>query len=137
MQNDILEQEQILCDSIKKLESINKKIAKLTATKEELTSEIIGCLEHDHEGQKSYEFNVWKIEIKTPIVYSLDKKAYERGDFFVPDGFNPIKQSVSYSVDKRLCEQYMNEAPKKVREVLSQLITKKPGKKSVSIKERV
>tara|TARA_R110000868_G_C10972576_1_gene770508 strand:- start:34056 stop:34475 length:420 start_codon:yes stop_codon:yes gene_type:complete len=131
------EQEHCFADSIKELEKVNKQIAKLLVRKDELTETIIGSLEHDHEGQKSYEYGVWKIEVKTPFVYSLNKKLYESGSVKLPDDFNPIKQSVSYSVDKRLCDKFMMDAPKKVRDALAELIDKKPGKAGITIKERV
>jgi hypothetical protein len=131
------EQEHFFSESVTELQKINKQIAKLTLRKEELTQEIIGALEHDHEGQKTYEYQAWKIEVKTPFVYSLNKKLYESGDVKLPDEFNPIKQSISYTVDKRLCDKYMQDAPKKVRDALIGLIDKKPGKAGVVIKERV
>lgn len=134
---DSNQQEQCFVDSIKELEKVNKQLAKLLVRKEELTNLIIGSLDHNHEGQKTYEYDVWKIEVKTPFVYSLNKKLYESGDIKLPDEFNPVKQSVSYSVDKRLCDQYMADAPKKVRDALIELIDKKPGKAGVTIKERV
>jgi hypothetical protein len=137
MQNDTLNQEKCLSESVIELEMINKKLAKLTVRKEELVSQIIGALGHEHEGQRSYEYDVWKIEVKTPFVYSLNKKLYESGDVKLPDEFNPIKQSISYTVDKRLCDKYMQDAPKKVRDALIGLIDKKPGKAGVVIKERV
>ncbi len=131
------EQERCISESIAELQKVNKQLAKLLVRKEELTDQIIGALEHDHEGQKSYEYGVWKIEVKTPFVYSLNKKLYESGDIKLPDDFNPIKESVSYSVDKRLCDKYMMDAPKKVRDALAELIDKKPGKAGITIKERV
>jgi hypothetical protein len=136
MNNNVLEREQVLAESILELEKINKQLAKLTVRKEELTETIIAALGHDHYGQKSYEYDVWKIECKTPSIYSLDKKAYESGSVFIPDGFDPVKSSVSYTVDKRLCDKYMSESPLEVREALGQLITVKPGKASVTIKAR-
>lgn len=93
-----------LNDKIKELECVNKKLAKLTVRKEELTADIIAGLEHDHEGQKSYEFGVWKIECKTPMTYSLNKAPYINGDISLPKEFDPIKQSTTYTVDKKLCE---------------------------------
>jgi len=131
------EQEHCFVDSVKELEKVNKQIAKLLLRKEELTDIIIGSLDHNHEGQKTYEYGVWKIEVKTPFVYSLNKKLYESGDVKIPDNFNPIKESISYSIDKRLCDQYMVDAPKKVRDELAELIDKKPGKAGITIKERV
>lgn len=135
--NPIDEQEHCFSESITELQKVNKQIAKLLVRKEELTEKIIGSLEHDHEGQKSYEYGVWKIEVKTPFVYSLNKKLYESGSLKLPEDFNPIKESVSYSVDKRLCDKYMQEAPKKVRDALAELIDKKPGKAGITIKERI
>ncbi|CAB4151866.1 hypothetical protein UFOVP685_45 [uncultured Caudovirales phage] len=137
MQDSTNEQERFFVDSVKELERVNKQLAKLVLRKEELTEQIISALEHDHEGQKSYEYGVWKIEVKTPFVYSLNKKLYESGSVNLPDDFNPIKESVSYSVDKRLCDKFMTDAPKKVRDALAELIDKKPGKAGITIKERV
>lgn len=131
------EQEHCFVEGITELQKINKQLAKLLLRKEELTQEIIGALEHDHEGQKAYDYGIWKIEVKTPFVYALNKKLYESKKIQIPDEFNPIKESVAYSVDKRLCDEYMIKAPKKVRDALAELIDKKPGKAGITIKERV
>lgn len=123
--------------TIKELEKVNKQLAKLTLRKEELTSMIISGMSHNHEGQRTYEYDVWKVEIKTPITYCLNKKLYESGSIALPDNFNPIKESISYSIDKGLCDKYMLDAPKKVKAALAELIDKKPGKASITIKERM
>ena len=135
--NVTTERERALQESIKGLECINKKIATLIVRKEKLTEMIIGALGHEQEGQKTYEYDVWKIEVKTPCIYSLNKKKYESGDIHIPEEFNPIKQSVSYTIDKRLCDQFMLEAPKDVRDALVELIDKKPGKAGITLKERI
>lgn len=134
--SNAMQQEVGLSDSIKELEKVNKQLARLSLRKEELTSSIVLAMGHNHEGQRSYQHEVWKVEIKTPFVYSLNKKLYESGSIKLPDNFNPIKESVSYSIDKVLCDRYLAEAPKKVRDALVELIDKKPGKASVTIKER-
>jgi hypothetical protein len=131
------EQEHAFSESITELQKVNKQIAKLLVRKDELTELIISSLEHDHEGQKSYEYGAWKIEVKTPFVYSLNKKLYESGSIKLPAEFNPIKESVSYSIDKRLCDKYIIDAPKKVRDSLIELIDKKPGKAGITIKDRI
>jgi hypothetical protein len=136
MMDTTLERQEMLETNIKELASINKKIAKLTVLKEELTAQIIEGFEHNHEGQKSYELGVWKVECKTPMIYSLDKKAYAIDKEKLPEGLNPVKESVSYTVDKKLCEAYIATAPKKVKKLLSDLISKKPGKASVTIKDK-
>lgn len=134
---DSIERDYILDKSIKELGCINKKIAKLLAQKDDITQLIISAFEHEKEGQRTYEYGTYRVEVKTPFVYSLNKSAYESGDYDLPAEFNPIKQSVSYSIDKRLCDDYLQRAPKAVRENLVELIDKKPGKASVSVKERV
>lgn len=121
---------------IRELQKVNKQLAKLTLRKEELTDLIISGMSHNHEGQRTYEYESWKVEIKTPITYVLNKKLYESGNIKLPSTFNPIKESISYSIDKGLCDKFMLDAPKKVRDALAELIDKKPGKASVTIKER-
>jgi len=131
------EQERFFVDCVNELKSINKELEALQLRKEELTHLIIQTLDHAHEGVKTYDYGNMKIEVKTPFVYSLDKKKYESGEFTLPEQFNPVKKSVSYSVDKRLCDRYMNDAPYEVRDILAELIDKKPGKAGITIKERV
>jgi hypothetical protein len=133
---NMVEFTQDLKEYIKELEKVNKQLAKLTLRKEELTDMIISAMSHDHEGQRTYEYDVWKVEIKTPITYCLNKKLYESGNIVLPDSFNPIKESIAYSIDKGLCDKYMLDAPKKVQVALAELIDKKPGKASITIKER-
>lgn len=137
MQDSTNEQERFFVDSINELQKVNKQLSKLTLRKEELTQAIIETLDHEYEGRKTYQYGTWKIEVKTPFVYSLDKKKYESGEFKLPSDFNPVKESVSYSIDKRLCDQFMQDAPKKVRDTLAQLIDKKPSKAGITITERV
>lgn len=131
------EQQSFLSETLEDLRKINKHLAEVGLIKEELTKKVISALQHEHEGQKTYEYGVYKIEVKTPFIYSLNKKLYESKSVVLPKNFNPIKESISYSVDKNLCEKYMEKAPKKVRDALVELIDKKPGKPTVTIKERV
>jgi hypothetical protein len=134
---DTTERMHILEESINELRQINRNIAKLSLRKEALTNVIVGAFGHEKDGQKTYEHGMWKIEIRTPFIYSLNKKLYESGEFKLPTKFNPIKESVSYSIDKRLCEEYLLNSPEKVRNSLVSLIEKKPGKVSIAIKENV
>lgn len=131
--HDLEERRFVLEDSIKKLEAVNKKIAKLTLEKEELTGDIIAALGHQKEGQKTYEVDMWKVTVKTPYIYALDVKSYKNGDVYLDPEFDPIKQTVSYSVDKKLFDSCFRLAPESTRNALTQLITVKPGKASVTV----
>lgn len=134
---DINDQENYLQHHLMDLDKVNKKIAQLMLKKEQLTEKVITVLGHKHEGQKTYEYNIWRIEVKTPCVYSLNKKMYESGNFNIPEEYNPIRKSISYSIDKKLCDKYINDAPKNVRNALTKLIEKKPGKSGIVLKERL
>jgi hypothetical protein len=136
-ENNELQPQQCLDDSIKELSSVNRKLSKLALRKEELAELIINVLGHNHEGQRTYEHSRWKIEVKTPFSYSLNKKLYESGTFVIPEQYNPIKQGVTYTVNARNCDKFLEEAPREVRDMLAELIDKKPGKASVTLKERV
>ncbi len=123
-------------DYILELRRTNQQLEKFVVRKKELTDKIIEVMGHTHKGQKTYEYNAWKIEIKTPCIYSLNKKLYESGDVNLPSSFNPIQEYKSYAIDKRLCDKYIVEAPPEVRKVLVELIDMMPGKASVVVKER-
>ncbi len=132
-----VERHNTLFDAIIELRSVNEKLADLVAKKEELTDLIIGALGHEHEGQKSYEFETWKVEVKTPCIYSLDKKAFAELPHSLPPEFYPIEVSTSYTVNRKIFDHAMNKADDDIKNILVGLITKKPGKPSVNIKDRV
>ena len=134
---DTHEREQTLVESIQELERVNKRLSKLNLEREKLTTNIIEAFSHSHEGQKTYEYDRWKIEIKTPCVYSLNKKLYESGSYELPEDYNPIRTTTAYTINKTLCEEYLKDAPEDVRDSLIALIDKKPGKAGVVIRERV
>jgi hypothetical protein len=123
-------------DRIKKLEAVNKRLAKINLEKEALTAEIIACLGHKKDGQTTYEVSEWKVTVKTPMILSLDTKAYKSGAVYLDEAFNPIQEQVSYKVDRKKFELYMETAPASVRESLTELVTLKPGKASVSVMMR-
>ena len=134
-QIEVNDRVEVLDSSIVQLKKVNKKLAQLLAEKEALTECIIGSIGHAHEGERSYTVGLYTITVKTPMIYSLDKKKYESNDVYLPEEFNPITPATSYRVDKMLCEDYLAVAPRSVRDALLELITKKPGKASVNISD--
>lgn len=128
---------EVLDSSIVRLEQVNKQLAKLLAEKEALAECIISAIGHEHEGERTYTVGLRKVTVKTPMVYSLDKKKYESNEVYLPEQFNPVVPKVSYTIDKRLCEDYLMRAPASVRESLLALITKKPGKANVLVSYNV
>lgn len=126
----------MLRESILELQKVTKKIAQLTQEKEVLIHEIIKALKHKHKGQKSYEFEEFKLEVRTPTIYSLDTKLYEELQESIPEEYNPVKETTSFKIDKKLCDEYLKKAPDDVKSLLIDLIEEKPGKANVVVKYR-
>ncbi len=133
-QVELKNQERALIDLAKNIEKVNAKIAKLRLEKESMELELIGLIDHDYEGSKTYSIGIHSVTVKTDMIYSLDKKAYCGGDVFLPEAFDPVVQKVTYEVNKKLFNQYEQTAPLEVRMMLNELVEKKPSKPNVSIK---
>jgi hypothetical protein len=118
------------------LEKLTKKLAKIRLDKEQMESDLIALIGHDMEGSKSYDFHDRTITIKTDMIYSLDKKAYENGDVYLPPEFDPILKKVTYEVNKKLFNAYEKMSPINIRNTLNELIEKRPSKPNVTIKVR-
>ena len=118
------------------IETINKKMAKLRLDKESKELELIATIQHEHEGSKTYDIGMHSVTIKTDMIYALDKKAYISGELYLDPSFDPVLQKTTYEVNKKLFNAYEQMAPANVREVLAQLIEKRPSKPNVTIKVR-
>ena len=118
------------------IEAINKKLAKLRLDKESKELELIGVIQHMHEGSKTYDIGIHSVTVKTDMIYALDKKAYISGDVYLDPAYDPILQKITYEVNKKLFNAYEQMAPIETREALWKLIEKKPSKPNVSIKVR-
>ena len=137
MQDSTNDQERFFVDSVNELQKVNKQLAKLTLRKEELTQAIIETLDHEHEGQKTYNYGLWKIEVKTGVTFSLDKEQYELIASKIPEGLDPVKKRIAYDISKAMINEIEKRGNSKELNILSKFIVKKPSKPSISIKERV
>lgn len=127
----------MLNEHIQQLTKVNKKLAALKLEQERLTGEIINELGHKYEGQKTYDVDKWRVEVKTNVIYVLDKKLYQQYKELLPAAYNPVKETISYQVEKAKCEEALNIAPANVTDMLINMICKKPAKPSVTIKDRI
>ncbi len=135
MVDDSMDRVRFLDDKIKEFNEVSKNLSILKLKYESLTDEIISALGHDKEGQRTYEHHNFKIEVKTPATYSVDRKKYEQVS--IPDEYNPIKQNITYAVNKELCDRFINDAPQHIKELLFTVIEKKQSRKTVTVKERI
>lgn len=131
---ELHDREYSLADNIERLQVVKDKIKALEVEQAGLVKAIIADLGHDHEGEKSYQVGTFKVTCRTPVIYSLDKKAYESGDVYLMPEFDPIESSTAYKINKAKLEAFLQTAPMSVRTSLSKLVTKKDGKPSVVIK---
>lgn len=129
--------EHILIDNIKSLDFVNFQIAELLTIKQKIEDSIIEGLEHTHEGAKTYAVDKYKVTIKTDFIYSLDKEEYQVIKSKIPTEFNPVKESTSYLIDKRIIKNAEQYASTDELMLLSQIITKKPSKPNVKVSANV
>lgn len=122
-----------LYSNCERLQSINAKIKALEIEQKGLTAAIIYDLNHVKNGQESYVVGDLNVTCRTPVIYTLDKKAYESGDVYLDEVFDPVKISTTYTVSKSKYEECRARAPLSAQSALDLLITQKPGKPSVII----
>ena len=127
------DQEFDLYSNCERLQRINAKIAALEIEKKDLTAAIIYEVGHEQNGQRSYVVGDLNVTCRTPVIYTLDKKAYESGDVYLDEAFDPVKVSTSYTINKSKYEECRAKAPLSAQIALNMLITQKPGKPSVII----
>lgn len=135
-QVELEQREKTAIELVVELEKLNAKIAKLRLLKEQAELDLISMIGHEYEGSKTYVLGDRSVTLKTEMIYSLDKTAYNSGEVFLPPEFDPVVQKVTYEVNKKLFNTYEQTAPADVRHILNALITKKESKPSVSIKVR-
>lgn len=133
-QFEVHDRELSLYDHIERLQELRGKIKTLEVEEKGLIQAILADIGHDHKGSRTYEVGTYKVECKTPVTLSLDKKAYESGDVYLPDAFDPIQTSVSYKVDRSKYLSMLEIAPESVRDAIHALIVEKDGKPNVVIK---
>ena len=128
----ITEQERIE-DILSTLENISYQISELSRIKEILESRVNEHLNHHDDGSKTYVVGKYKVTVKTGYNYTLNKDEYEVIGSRLQSCFNPVKQKMSYELDKKVirdCEKY---GSKEDVLLLSQVISKKPAKLNIRI----
>jgi len=119
---------------ISALNKINHEIARLKVEKEQAEEKIKKLFDHNCEGQKTYYFKEYAVEVKTNLNYVVDKKEYEVLKGQMRKEFNPIKEVVKYEVDKKKYEEVLTYGSQEDIKLLSEVSHTKPAKLSVTIK---
>lgn len=129
-----MDRETALKDNLTTLNLVNFQIAELCRIKEELEARISALFEHGDDGSKTYTFDKFKVTVKTGWNYTLDKNEYEIIGSRLPECFNPVRKRVAYDLDKQVIRDAEKYASPEELKLLSQIISKKPSKLSVTLK---
>jgi predicted O-linked N-acetylglucosamine transferase (SPINDLY family) len=124
-------------EEVTALNLVNFQLAELLQIKQQLEASIIKQLDHDIEGSKTYDVDRYKVTIKTDFIYALDKAEYEIYKHHIPVEFNPVKESIAYTVDKRVVNKAETYASSKELLLLSKIIHKKPAKPNIKVTANV
>lgn len=115
------------------LNRINYELNQLSRIKEEVEKRLYVLLEHGDDHRKTYRYNRFRITVTTGFNYRLDKKLYEKVRNEIPDSINPVKEKISYEIDKKSVERAYESATQIQKMLLGEVITKTPKKIHVSI----
>lgn len=126
-----------LLETIETLEVVNFQLAQLKEIKERLEVQIVEKVDHNMEGQKKYNCGKYAVTVKSGFIYSLDKDEYQIYKSHLQDTLNPVREKISYEIDKKHIKEVEKYASAKDLEIMSHFINKKPAKVAVSIKANV
>jgi hypothetical protein len=121
-------------DIIVTLEAVNYQIAELKRIKEAQEDKLKTLFNHTKEGQETYVFERYKVEISTGYNYRLNIKKYLEFRELLDPKFDPVKEVVKYELNKKLikdCEEYGTFDDK---DALSAFVEKNDKKLSVKIR---
>lgn len=126
-----------LLEVVETLEIVNYQLAQLKEIKERLENQVVEKVNHTIEGQKKYDCGKYAVTVKSGVIYSLDKNEYQIYKNHLQESLNPVREKISYEIDKKHMKEVEKYASQKDLEVMAHFITKKPAKVSVSIKANV
>jgi len=125
-----------LVETAKELMMINEQIKDLEKIKSSLNERMRIIFNHaKEEGSSTYREEGFEVCITTGFNYSLDKGKYKVMKGQINSVFNPVKEKVSYELDKTIirdCEKYGDVADKIA---LSEVLKKTPKKLYVTVKK--
>ena len=120
-------------ETILTLNTISYQVAELLRIKEELEKRLSAYLEHGEEGSKTYLCDKHKVTITSGYIYSLDKDEYKIMKEHIPGCFNPVREKISYELDKKIIKNAEKYGSSEDVELMSKFISKKPKKIHVKI----
>lgn len=116
---------------VEELKKVRRDIAALEATELALMQDIIAATGHKKIGQATYDLNGVKVEIVTKETPSLDTATLNQ----VWHEGMPINRSYAYTLRKKDFDAAMAHGSPEMRQQLAQIVTTKPAKPVVRIKE--
>lgn len=143
--SDLDIQEERLEETIKNLDLINFQIAELKELKEQVEKKLVrdmNLVSYDdngsiksvaHDGEQSKIIGKYKVKIKTPSLWKINAKEYQIVKSRLRQEFDPVKQSVTYRVDKKVLETIKSYGSNEDQEMIESFLTLDYSKPSITL----
>ena len=132
-----MEQREQIIEYAKTLNIINYEIAELARIKEELEARLSALLEHSDDGSRTYICDKYKVTVTSGYNYTLNKEEFMAIASRLPQCFNPVRQKMSYEIDKSIIRDAEKYGSAEELQLLAQVISKKPKKLHIKISAAV
>lgn len=137
-----------IIEHVDNLNKINIQIAELKQIKEDLEKLVIVSLGRAdfvngkmnnicHEGQKTHEIGVYKVEVCTEYNYKINKSEYEIYKSHLPKEFDPVISEVKYRINKKIFNSMNLYASDDQKIIRDKFISMEPAKPSVKIRTNI
>ena len=123
-----------IIEKIENLSAVNRLLKNLNDDKAMLEASIAEDLNHHELGQKTYHINDdYTVVVVSGFNYCVDKFAYEAIKNKSALRFNPVREKMTYTVDKTVVKEAKKYANTQELLLLSEIISEVPTKLSVKI----
>lgn len=127
------------------LDEVNKQIAELKRIKEHLEKRILesmsavkfdeagNILSVSHEGSQTKYIGKYKVVIKTPALWKIDKNEYEAVVGQMRKEFNPVVTSTSYRVNNKILQNIDTYGSEEDKQRIGQFLILDYSKPSITL----
>lgn len=124
-----------VAERVMMLSMINKQIAELNRIKLDVEARIVELVQHPNQGQKTYQVDTYKVQIRSGFNYTVNKKVYLdlRESEQIPPDLNPVNAIVKYEVDKKMLHEIESRNDFCDLSLIKRFIVMTPKKTNISI----
>ena len=124
---------------VKKIDSLNKTIAKYERQKAICERNLIDILEHNEMGQRTFHVQGYKVTIKNSLIYAIDKKKYNEflREYLAPPYWleQVIEKKTKLEVNVPAYKETLEILDTASKRELVDIVTCKPSKTYVKVEK--